>query len=822
MSLFRNPHRKFLYLVLTLIALGLAAAIVWLRPSMERPVPERPVERQAERVSLRPYVPDEPATPDATQVEPKEPQDPEPKGVACEVDVVWDFVEAAREQAPECSTFPANERLEQLDCHVIEWAVLDSGCVPAATYFASERLHTQKAHYSRADAYCNRLDPIEWQNGYRYVALRDGSLICVGTDESCSAARACRTNGRCTADERGVCRPGSDAHCERSGICQSQGRCSRVDGRCQALTGDCDETDQCKRAGKCTARDGECVVDDAGCAASRMCGYRADCAKVGDRCAPTREAHCDAAKICELNGRCTFADGACIAATNADCESSRHCKERGECVAFQGQCHRGSPSLCEQSLACLEDGKCAFVDGRCVRGTDAECAGSEGCEQHGRCTAVDNRCRATSQSDCDQIANSNHAFRDGKCVREPHDSPVQYTSGDLLPVDFDCAQTQMCQKHGFGCDKEIVASCVGDGPCDRQHATCVTRSNLCEAMPDCAEKGTCKTQSPMMFSQQDDFQRLERCLADTDKSMWWRCFERSNLRCVRSEAGCQNSKLCEDLGHCSTRSRSSLCVATRPEHCLESAACAERGACGMDPTSTYHTCGATKAWHCAQSEACKEDGACFLNGGACETAEVLGIDGSCMDSERCETYGECTLMSRDGECAPTDLAHCEQSDACREDGKCGIVYGRCVATEPDHCEASKGCADGGRCELRHGSCHTPEFAAALDAQCADGRARDVERSCSAHNPNKYPHTAPVESACADRRTCEISGNCATGGYGDICEPSEPAHCAQSRECATQGACGVAYGMAYRGPSPAYCAPTRDSHCDGTIACIEEG
>jgi hypothetical protein len=53
MSVVRKPHCTFLYLVLTAIALGLAAAIVWMRVSIERPVPRPSSERQGQRVSLR-------------------------------------------------------------------------------------------------------------------------------------------------------------------------------------------------------------------------------------------------------------------------------------------------------------------------------------------------------------------------------------------------------------------------------------------------------------------------------------------------------------------------------------------------------------------------------------------------------------------------------------------------------------------------------------------------------------------------------------------------------------------------------------------------
>src|SRR5690606_21531982 len=71
----------------------------------------------------------------------------------------------------------------------------------------------------------------------------------------------------------------------------------------------------------------------------------------------------------------------------------------------------------------------------------------------------------------------------------------------------------------------------------------------------------------------------------------------------------------------------------------------------------------------------------------------------------CRLSGRCVLVNVS--CAPTQDAHCRQSDDCSRFGTCTLVDGSCSARSSADCATSDGCKVSGQCVAYDGFCILP-------------------------------------------------------------------------------------------------------------------
>ena len=104
------------------------------------------------------------------------------------------------------------------------------------------------------------------------------------------------------------------------------------------------------------------------------------------------------------------------------------------------------------------------------------------------------------------------------------------------------------------------------------------------------------------------------------------------IQCLaRSDASCQASKGCRELGRCHARQGS--CVATQDEDCRGIERCKVDGWC----SAREGECVATSLEDCRATKGCGERGACTPVDNIC----VPGSDDDCRKSQLCRTRGAC-------------------------------------------------------------------------------------------------------------------------------------------------------------------------------------
>lgn len=170
----------------------------------------------------------------------------------------------------------------------------------------------------------------------------------------------------------------------------------------------------------------------------------------------------------------------------------------------------------------------------------------------------------------------------------------------------------------------------------------------------CGSEGTCRVRTEHAGD------GLHRCYAGADDE-------------------CRASRACREQQRCFA-SEDGLCVASgdvEAHGCARSVECRVHGACH----SRDGFCEPQQTRDCAESLQCRTQGRCTLGAGVCRVG-----DSDCTATTGCELEGLCTaevsrlssLLGMGAECALTATGSCENTLACRRDG-------RCVARPPEGC-----------------------------------------------------------------------------------------------------------------------------------------
>ncbi len=130
--------------------------------------------------------------------------------------------------------------------------------------------------------------------------------------------------------------------------------------------------------------------------------------------------------------------------------------------------------------------------------------------------------------------------------------------------------------------------------------------------------------------------------------------------------------------------------------CERSEGCKRSGLCAYN----NGRCVAEQASHCRQSRQCRTLGMCSLQHNKC----VVLRDQDCRHSEVCQQSGFCIV--RTGECVALTATYCKNQDSCRKEGLCSYNQNLflCVAELPEDCQQSEACKQGGRCTPQYGRC----------------------------------------------------------------------------------------------------------------------
>lgn len=251
-----------------------------------------------------------------------------------------------------------------------------------------------------------------------------------------------------------------------------------------------------------------------------------------------------------------------------------------------------------------------------------------------------------------------------------------------------------------------------------------------------------------------------------------------------------------------------------------------------------------------------------LAGLGCLCGDPTVLVSSC--TEVCAEDGRCgrrTWAAGDGfaRCFPRDDADCEQSRACREEGRCDYRPEReleaCVAAEEDSCLGSTGCVEEGRCRPDFtGRCRSSNAGCLATAGCAE------HDRCEAHGDGcvvprddgpTCAQACRVEGACTEREgrclatreedcrashLCRYAGACAVGPNA-TCVAGSDVDCRASTMCSLNGFCRAREGvctegldvcqdacleLGWCGMDDAVCVPRTDADCESSLGCLVHG
>ncbi len=270
--------------------------------------------------------------------------------------------------------------------------------------------------------------------------------------------------------------------------------------------------------------------------------------------------------------------------------------------------------------------------------TTADCRAREACPAEGRCTSNGTSCVAASYGDCAQM----RSCASGRCAFE---AGVSGASG-VCKVVASCQASQRCQSEGL-CDEgkdRCVASpdgcsqsqrCHEEGRCAVDEGVCVAAADAdCKSASLCAAEGRCKADAGRCVAPSD-----QHCKATAACKDEGRCLARDGV-CVKS---CQDSELCTRHGRCGERaSQAGSCVATSDAACDASLLCKELGHCSLGLDGR---CEAGDDVECRLSQTCKEDGRCTHKAGRCAPASNAECEASTI---ACHREGRC--KHHDGRC----------------------------------------------------------------------------------------------------------------------------------------------------------------------------
>jgi hypothetical protein len=755
-------------------------------------------------------------------------------GAACDVAVVWDFVDEARRRYAGCQGFPSDNALHQVSCADVEWMMLDSGCILAKHYFKGPMLETVDSRHTTGwrESYCQLRENHAWRSFVTFDAA--GKIACHPTDATCRLSRDCTREGLCEADGA-RCKATLHSHCKDSAACANDGRCAAANGVCRAESDtDCAQSRVCKDSGKCSAVGGSCeVTSDADCRQSEPCKQRGECTTVDGACRATSDADCKTNDVCKNLGLCRAIDGVCVPTSTEECARSQPntvfvaggcypasslncahsdlCQEQGKCIVDwdNHSCQVASDEACSTLSICIGQGRCSAADGLCKASADADCEKSSACEREGKCTAVDGRCVATETTTIDPRAAGRWVQVRGGGPSSSYGLPeLAFGPADRFVAGTrGCEETEACKKHGL---------------CNKQGEYCVATKESCTRSKNCKNEGFCSL-SPL-----DGGQRY--CARATD-------------------ADCKQSKLCEDEGKCRLRGAhtdapecvspdqipsgcassevlvSGECRLKPTFDCAKTKACTEHGfGCQTRVVRTHNGTKLAQPFaqcvndqdYCAQTTACSERGQCQTNPESAVAASsqldalyeciekhgsdnawcfndfedpCLVTDSACKKSTQCEKEGRCAAWEHYNECWPENGRDCAQSKACEVYGYCGQRYrspmAECAPAHTVDCLQSKRCRDKGLCKFdpKTDTCVEPE--------------------------EEFAKTDP----CAKTEACEHYGRCTTDVRSGVCVARYPQDCQSSQACEVYGRCAVIDGM---------CRPAQTEDCQRSARCNDGG
>jgi hypothetical protein len=273
---------------------------------------------------------------------------------------------------------------------------------------------------------------------------------------------------------------------------------------------------------------------------------------------------------------------------------------------------------------------------------------------------------------------------------------------------------------------------------------------------------------------------------------------------AKNDADCALTEGCLLWGHCSAVK--GTCFPARDEDCAGSRACKVLGRCRamggvcrsadhLEVSSEEHAWSSSirgpfaddalairdRIYRCADLDACRDEGLCDVS--AADEC-VVGSDESCKASSGCKAGGACKRWSDNhrAECATS----CADTTFCKESGRCvQMADGLCGAGEARDCEESEACRRDGRCALVDGTCQaTAEICTTWDGCRFDGRCALRDGACRL-----------TEGACANTIPCAKLGACSPSTTWEGCGVASDADCAGSEVCKKYGWCR-AFALGY--------------------------
>lgn len=220
--------------------------------------------------------------------------------------------------------------------------------------------------------------------------------------------------------------------------------------------------------------------------------------------------------------------------------------------------------------------------------------------------------------------------------------------------------------------------------------------------------------------------------------------------------------------------------------------CSSSGRCSLLVESDLDVkCVARHPFECEQSEECRQNGRCTLDQDQC----WIGSREDCLRSAGCSGHGACSPL--EGRCAAKDEQDCRHAAWCRGTDRCRAVRGLCesVFGQQADCDGGASCAvpDAARC---HDMTHCE-----LHGLCGYDPALDP-RHCSATS----------HEACRSSRACRVNGLCAA--ERGRCVAAAKADCEASESCRDHGRCLLEEGRCVH--------PKHTDPCTRTTECAERG
>src|SRR5262245_53390442 len=123
------------------------------------------------------------------------------------------------------------------------------------------------------------------------IAIALAWLLLSACDDAdrCKASPECAKQGKCSANQQGVCTVASNRDCQGSEACKLHGQCSAKEGACAVLAdADCVAAEDCKKQEMCSA-------------------YRGNCVNL------KTAIHSECAKTCTSEGLCVMQNNRCVA-----------------------------------------------------------------------------------------------------------------------------------------------------------------------------------------------------------------------------------------------------------------------------------------------------------------------------------------------------------------------------------------------------------------------------------------------------------------------------------------------------------------------------